>query len=72
MVLSDGETPFMQALVSSWRNSGLNPTGYDFETLCSYVDNFSRGYDRLELLKAIKDVDVHVFGGPGWMRGGVF
>ncbi len=69
LVLSDGETPFMQALVSSWKQSGLDPMGYDFETLCSYVDNYSRGCDRLELLKAIKDVEVHVFGAPGWMRG---
>lgn len=68
VVLSDGETPFMQALVTSWKRSKLDPSGYDFETLCSYVDNYSRGYDRLELLKAIEDVEVHVFGDPGWMR----
>lgn len=69
VVLSDGETPFMQALVAAWKRSQLDPSGYDFETLCSYVDNYSRGYDRLELLKAIDTTEVHVFGGPGWMRG---
>lgn len=69
ILLSDGETPFVQALVTAWKESGQDPIGYDFETLCSYVDNYARGYDRLELVKSIKDVEVHVFGGPGWMRG---
>lgn len=62
IVLSDNKTPLQEALVKAWRYSGLSPEGVDFLKLFTYVDKYSRGIDRIKLIRAIKDVKVHVFG----------
>ncbi len=62
IVLSDTSTSVAEALVKAWNRSLLSPTGIDFFTLFYYVDYYTRGKDRVELIKAIKDVPVHVFG----------
>lgn len=54
---------FIQALVEAWNGSGLDPAGFDFKDLCFYVDNYVRGWDRVSLVRAIKDVPVHIYGG---------
>lgn len=70
ITLSDDHTAFTQAFVEAWRDSELDPTGQDFEGLCRQVDMYIRAVGRLELLKAITDVDVHVFGGKDEMESG--
>jgi len=62
IVLSDNKTPLQQALVKAWKESGLAPEGIDFLKLFTYVDKYSRGLDRTNLIKSIKDAHVHVFG----------
>lgn len=62
LTLTDDHTAFTQALVEAWRESELDPEGRDFEALCREVDLYIRAVGRLELLKAIKGVNVHVFG----------
>lgn len=37
-------------------------------SLCSFVDFYIRGKERLDLLKAIDEVEIHVFGQVGWQH----
>ncbi|MBA2728592.1 MAG: glycosyltransferase [Parachlamydiaceae bacterium] len=62
IVLTDTTTSIAEALVTSWNRSLLSPSGIDFFTLFYYVDYYTRGKERVELIRAIKDVPVHVFG----------
>jgi len=62
IVLSDKSTSISQALVTAWNVSKLSPEGIDFYALFFYVDQYSRGKDRVELIRSIKDAKVHVFG----------
>ena len=62
LVFGDNHTSLAEALVKAWNASKLDPTGADFISLFYYLDNYTRGKDRVELIRAIKDVPVHVFG----------
>ncbi len=62
MVLSDNHTSLAQALVNAWSKQKLDPIGVDFLTLFKYIDFYTRGRDRVELIRSITDVPVHVFG----------
>lgn len=66
IVLSDNKTSLVQALADTWNKSKLDPATADFKKLFYYLDNYTRGKDRFELIHAIKDVKVHVFGEPSW------
>ncbi len=65
LTLSDDHTSFTQALVGAWRHSSLEPNGHDFTRLCAEVDSYARAVSRLELLRSIRSVQVHVFGDVG-------
>lgn len=54
--------PLSEALVSAWNLSTLPHNGVDFLTLFYYLDYYTRGKDRMDLIRSIKDVKVHVFG----------
>lgn len=62
IVLSDTATSVAESLVRAWNASLLSPTGIDFFTLFYYVDYYTRGKERVELIRAIKDVPIDVFG----------
>lgn len=62
IILSDRFISLNEALVSAWSTSGQPPEGADFKKLFYYLDNYSRGKDRVELIRSIKDAKVHVFG----------
>lgn len=62
LALSDRNIPLMQALVAAWGDSGLAPEGVDFARLFYYLDQYTRGIDRVELISSINDAQVHVFG----------
>jgi glycosyltransferase involved in cell wall biosynthesis len=62
LVFSDPKMSLAQALVTAWNATGLNPEGIDFTTLFYYLDNYTRGRDRVELISSIHDAKVHVFG----------
>lgn len=59
---SDRYTSLMDALIKAWGNSGLSPDGIDFVKLFYYLDNYTRGKDRVELIRSIKNAKVHLFG----------
>ena len=62
IVFSDEKASLAQALVRAWNASKLDPHGVDFETLYYYLDNYTRGTDRIELVRSIRNARVHVFG----------
>lgn len=62
IVFSDNRTSLSEALAKAWNASKLSPEGVDFTSLFYYLDTYTRGKDRVELIRAIKDVPVHVFG----------
>ena len=59
---SDIRLSLADALAKAWSNSKLDPVKADFPALFYYLDNYTRGKDRVELIRAIKDVPVHVYG----------
>ncbi len=62
--LSDGETTFTQATANACRSEQVKDV--NFVQLCREVDTYTRALDRLELIRALDNVDIHVFGGTGW------
>lgn len=62
------ETSFLRAVLKALQRRGLKPEDVPFRDLYYYVDYYMRGYDRVELIRAIKDVEVHVFGGTCWRK----
>lgn len=61
-VLGPGCVPLLQALVDAWNDSGLDGAAIDFYGLFYYLDYYTRGLDRINLIKSFKNVPVHVFG----------
>lgn len=61
--LSDYTISLAGALVKAWNHANLEESGVDFISLFYYLDYYTRGKDRIELIKSIKDAHVHVFGG---------
>lgn len=62
IVFSDNRCSLANALAQAWGRSKLNPQGVDFISLFYYLDNYTRGRDRVELIRSIKNIPVHVFG----------
>lgn len=62
LVFGDNTTSLAEALVKAWSASKQNPAGVDFQALFYYLDNYTRGKDRVELIRSIKDAPVHIFG----------
>lgn len=62
IVLSKQTISLAEALVTAWNDSKLDVGNVDFLTLFYFLDNYTRGKDRVELIKSIKDAEVHVFG----------
>lgn len=63
-VLSDASTSISQALDQALHKSNIPPEKIDFAVLFYCIDRYTRGKDRVELIKSIKDAQVHVFGAP--------
>lgn len=65
-VLTSERTTFFQALLQALTLQGIDPKEVEFDRLANYVDSYSRGVDRLNLIRCLKDVNVHVYGGKCW------
>lgn len=61
-VFSNDRVALSEALAKAWGASGLDPAGVDFPALYYYLDNYTRGRDRVELIRSIKKTPVHIFG----------
>jgi spore maturation protein CgeB len=62
IVFSNEKSSLAEALVKAWNEARCDSRGVDFATLFTYLDNYTRGKDRVELIRSIKDAKVHVFG----------
>jgi spore maturation protein CgeB len=62
LVFGDTKITLAHALVQAWNASKADPAGIDFTSLFYYLDNYTRGKDRVELIRSIKSARVHVFG----------
>lgn len=62
IVFSNKFVPLAQALVNALNTARISPQGVDLIGLFYYLDNYTRGKDRVELIRSIKDFPVHVFG----------
>lgn len=65
-VLSDNKTSLTKALADAWRDSKQDPEGADFPRIFYFLDQYTRGKDRFELVQGIKNAHVHIFGEPSW------
>jgi len=77
LALSDQKTPYVQAFVimlDKYVSEGapLDPAKIEFIDILDELETYIRGRDRLELVKAIKDAKVHIFGSSsstaGWKK----
>lgn len=64
LVLSDKFISLTDALVTSLKAHSFTSNELDFSTLFTCLDIYTRGLDRVELIRAIKDpnIRVHIFG----------
>ena len=62
IVLQDNQITTAEALVKAWNDLGKSLEGVDFTMLFYYLDYYTRGYDRIALIRSIKNANVHVFG----------
>ncbi|CRX37637.1 glycosyltransferase family protein [Estrella lausannensis] len=61
--LNDNVTPLHAALAVALSNQNISPKEIDFMQIFRYLDIYTRGLDRIRLIRSIKDAKVHVFGG---------
>lgn len=70
IALSEKNTTFFQATLRAITENELQIQNDDqFATLAYCVDSYTRGIDRVQLIRSIKDAKVHVFGGE-WLISG--
>lgn len=63
IALSDDTTPYFEAFVQALNEtSGINPGTLNVFELFGELEEFIKIRDRVELIKAIQGVDIHVFG----------
>lgn len=62
LTLGDNKTCLVEALLIALNQSSLKPANNDFLRMFSYLDHYTRGRDRIELIQSIKNVPVHIFG----------
>lgn len=70
-VLNEIETSIAQAVKRYVDEAHLSLLPAEMLKILEAVDFFTRGKDRVELIRSIKGATVHVFGGPGWREGPV-
>ncbi|MCE5316504.1 MAG: glycosyltransferase [Parachlamydia sp.] len=62
LFFGDPTISLAHSLVKAWNATKADPAGVDFTALYYYLDNYTRGKDRVELIRSIKNAHVHVFG----------
>lgn len=60
--------PFWVVLDEILSSRNLVKDDVPYFRMAYYLDNYMRGIDRLELIRSIKDAEVHVFGGTCWRK----
>lgn len=62
IVLTENYRSLAEVLVTAWNARKLSLEGVDFMKMFYYLDNYLKGRDRVELIRSIDDVPIHVFG----------
>lgn len=65
--LQEADKPFAFVVDEELSQRGISLDDEERRQLCFYVDTFIRGKERLALVQAIRDVDIHIFGDRGWL-----
>jgi glycosyltransferase involved in cell wall biosynthesis len=68
LCLADSTINFLEAAQRVVDSRKLSITQIPFPKLVYYIDNYVRGIDRLELIRSLDGVQVHVFGGTCWRQ----
>lgn len=68
--IHDPKMHFVDALIKEWDEAKLSSKGVDFTSICDYIDKYLRGVERYELISAIQDIPIHVFGALYWNEAG--
>ena len=61
--LNDHATSLQSALAEAVNQCGTFPKNLDFMQIFRYLDIYTRGFDRIQLIRSLKDNEVHIFGG---------
>lgn len=59
----DDQISLAEALVKARNETQIEVSGADFLTLFYYLDYYTRGKDRMDLIHSIKDAQIHIYGG---------
>lgn len=68
IVLGDNKTSLLSSLKQALIHQGIDLNEVNLDRLFYYVDYYMRGKDRLELIRSIHDVNIHIFGDKGWNK----
>lgn len=63
ITLSRLEVPYWSAVQQAAKALQVELTEKNYRGLCTFVDIYTRGIDRLNLIKSIKSGSIHLFGG---------
>ena len=63
LVFTNTSMAFVEATRLSLKNRSIDVSDKEFFFMACLVDAYTRGMDRVELIRSIKDAHVHVFGG---------
>lgn len=66
ITLSSEHTTFVQATLLALTTHGISPGSVNLPLYAFFVDQYTRGMDRLQLIRSIKNVPVYVFGDKCW------
>ncbi|MCE5317014.1 MAG: glycosyltransferase [Parachlamydia sp.] len=66
ITLSDRNTSFFRALMQALAMHEIDPHEVEFDQMAYYVDSYARGIDRIQLIRSIRDAQIHVIGGKCW------
>lgn len=64
LVLNSFDISVAQAILRACENLKISSEEINFSTIFYYVDYYCRGKDRVELIKSIKNAEIHLFGRP--------
>lgn len=63
LFLNDNVTSLQSALTEIINSHDEVPKNMDFLQMFRFLDIYTRGLDRIQLIRSLKDVKVHIFGG---------
>ncbi len=64
-VLAPGCISLLEALTQALKLDGIETTENEFYTLFTYLDYYTRGIDRVQLVRSLPNTSIHIFGELG-------